>query len=99
MHFLMLLLLKDSWEKLLFMLFSAQYEDMSVDRCLSHLFYRWVNGGKKKSVMNHKKIHPFSAFLSSVQLERQTGDFPDDPVDKTSSSQCRGPRFDDWSGI
>ena len=27
-----------------------------------------------------------------------TRDFPDGPVAKTLSSQCRGPRFDPWSG-
>ena len=26
------------------------------------------------------------------------GDFPGGPVDQTRSPQCRGPRFDPWSG-
>ena len=29
---------------------------------------------------------------------RSRGDFPGGPVGKTPSSQCRGPRFDPWSG-
>ena len=59
-------------------------------------FILQISKWRQKEVSHEllKKIHPFSAFLSSVQLERQIGDFPDDPVDKTSSSQCRGPRFD-----
>ena len=33
-----------------------------------------------------------------VWLERQGKGFPDGPVAKTLRSQCRGPRFDPWSG-
>ena len=35
--------------------------------------------------------------LLEARKERQ-GDFPGGPVVKTPHSQCRGPRFDPWSG-
>ena len=31
-------------------------------------------------------------------LKSRDRDFPDGPVAKTLSSQCRGPGFDPWSG-
>ena len=31
-------------------------------------------------------------------LKRSLGDFPGGPLGKTPHSQCRGPRFDPWSG-
>ena len=41
----------------------------------------------------------FFFFLTSDKwLEKETRDFPGGPAAKTLSSQCRGPRFDPWSG-
>ena len=49
---------------------------------------------------------PFCASLSSCLIRDNNtdlkklfwGDFPGGPVDKTQSSQCRGPGFNPWSG-
>ena len=37
-------------------------------------------------------------FLLPVVQEGSNRDFPGGPVVKTTGSQCRGPRFDPWSG-
>ena len=36
--------------------------------------------------------------ITSILIRRRQRDFPGGPVVKTPCSQCRGPRFDPWSG-
>ena len=40
----------------------------------------------------------FFCLTSDKWLEKENRDFPGGPAAKTLSSQCRGPRFNPWSG-
>ena len=40
----------------------------------------------------------FTTALPDTSLNKEPGDFPGGPVNKTPGSQCRGPEFDPWSG-
>ena len=65
--------------------------------------HRSINRGMDKQNVSY----PYSGILRGHKKERSTDtcynmdeswDFPGGPVAKTLTSQCRGPRFDPWSG-
>ena len=43
-------------------------------------------------------LDPLSPFLPTLAFKIELRDFPGGPLDKTPSSQCRGPGCDPWSG-
>ena len=51
----------------------------------------------KSSTTNYFKLHVIQLFLS-LYKKTQTRGFPGDPIAKTPCSQCRGPKFNSWSG-
>ena len=58
--------------------------------------WRYSLGGKKKKKKN-LPLHS-RAGVEGKHLRVPGRDFPGDPVAKTPRSQCRGSRFDPWSG-
>ena len=45
------------------------------------------------------KLDPYLTLCTKINSKQpKIWDFPGGPVDKTPRSQCRGPRFDPWSG-
>ena len=44
------------------------------------------------------RYHLTSVRTAITKESANDRDFPGDPVAKSPSSQCRGPRFDPWSG-
>ena len=53
--------------------------------------------------LNQEEIENINRPITSTEIETvmknlPTWDFPGGAVDKTLRSQCRGPRFDPWSG-
>ena len=52
---------------------------------------------KKDLYLQHIKNNNNSK-IKQPNFKNQQRNFPDDPVAKTLSSQCRGPRLDPWLG-
>ena len=50
--------------------------------------------------MKWKRWHAFLCHLGKKHIKKKmgVGDFPGGPVAKTPRSQCRGPRYNPWSG-
>ena len=61
---------------------------------------RWPLGGQnclpeKRQLREKSRCYEQ---IIKVYSKKKIGDFPGGPVVKTPCSQCRGPRFDTWSG-
>ena len=55
-------------------------------------------GPCSQATLPFMRRNPDCAGVKSPDLKNLTRDFPGGPVAKAPHSQCRGPRFDPWSG-
>ena len=65
---------------------------------LLHFFYympRIQKWARRQSLLFHRRLDPL---WEDRALKTPKGNFPHDPVAKTLHSQCKGPRFNPWSG-